>query len=193
MNLRTARTRIVLALALAACLLGPEVALAAEGGSKWGVWLTIGKVFNLGIVVFVLVWIARKPLKEFYAGRTVSIQEQLLQAQRAREEAEAKLAEIEQRMGHLDDELHQIRATAEQEAHQEYQRLIAEAERDAEKIIGRARQEIDGMMRAAQMDLKAHVAELSVQIAEQKIRAEITDEDRTRLFGNFVNQLGNKS
>jgi F-type H+-transporting ATPase subunit b len=193
MNLRTARTRIVLVLALAACLLAPEVALAAEGGSKWGAWLTIGKVFNLGIVVFVLVWVARKPLKEFYAGRTVSIQEQLLQAQRAREEAEAKLAEIEQRMGHLDDELHQIRATAEQEAHQEYQRLIAEAERDAEKIIGRARQEIDGMMRAAQMDLKAHVAELSVQIAEQKIRAEITDEDRTRLFGNFVNQLGNKS
>lgn len=192
MNLRTARILIVLALLFAAHLLVPEAALAAEGGSKWGVWLTIGKVFNLGIVILVLVWIARKPLKEFYASRTLSIQEQLLQAQRAREEAEAKLAEIEQRMGHLDDELQQIQAAAEQEARQEYQRLIVEAERDAEKIIDRARQEIDGMIRAAHMELKAHVAELSVRIAEQKIRAEITDEDRSRLFGDFVNQLGNK-
>jgi F-type H+-transporting ATPase subunit b len=146
----------------------------------------------LGIVVFVLVWIARKPLKEFYASRTLAIREQLVQAQQAREEAEAKLSAIEARMGHLDEELNQIKTSAEQEAQQEYQRLIADAERDAEKIIERARQEIDGMVRTASMALKAHVAELSVRLAEEKIRTEITDEDRSRLFGNFVNQLGNK-
>ncbi len=192
MDLRTARILSLLVLIVMACLLVPESALAAEGGSKWGAWLTIGKIFNLGIVIFVLVWIARKPLQEFYASRTLAIQEQLVQAKEAREEAEAKLSAIEARMGRLDDELKQIRTSAEQEAQQEYQRLIAEAERDAEKIIDRARQEIDGMMRAASMELKAHVAELSVRLAEEKIRAEITDEDRRRLFGNFVSQLGNK-
>jgi F-type H+-transporting ATPase subunit b len=192
MKLRIERDQIVFLLMVAAYLVLPEAALAAEGGSKWGAWLAIGKVFNLGLVIFVLVWITRKPLKEFFASRTLSIQEQLLQAQRAREEAETKLAEIEARMKHLDDELQQIKAGAEQEARQEYDRLIAEAERDAEKIIDRARQEIDGLMRAAHMELKAHVAKFSVQLAEQKIRAEITEEDQSRLFGNFVNQLGNK-
>ncbi len=192
MDLRTVRILSLLALIVAACLLAPESALAAEGGSKWGAWLTIGKIFNLGIVVFVLVWIARKPLKEFYASRTLAIREQLVQAQQAREEAEAKLSAIEARMGHLDEELNQIKASAEQEAQQEYQRLIVDAERDAEKIIERARQEIDGMGRTASMVLKAHVAELSVRLAEEKIRTEITDEDRSRLFGSFVNQLGNK-
>ena len=192
MNLRTAQNLIVLVLIIVACLLMPEAALAAEGGSKWGAWLTIGKIFNLGLVIFVLVWIARKPLKEFYASRTLSIQEQLREAQRAREDAEAKLALIQASMSRLDEELQKIRTGAEQEAHQEYQRLIAEAERDAEKIIVRVRQEIEGMMRAAHVELKAHVAELSIQIAEQRIRTEITDEDRNRLFRNFVNQLGTK-
>ncbi len=189
------KRRLFSSLLLAAgCLVLPAVAMAAEGGeSRWGAWLDIGKVFNLAVVIFVLYWVANKPLKEFYASRSESIREQLNEAQRARVEAETKLAEIEARMGHLDDELLQIKRTAEKEAHDEYERLIAEAEHDADAVIQRARQEIDGMMRTARKELKAYVAELSVQAAEEQIRAGITDEDRKRLFGRFVTQLGGKS
>jgi len=48
------------------------------------------------------------------------------------------------------------------------------------------------MTRAARVELKKHAAELTVQLAEEKIRAEITDADRGRLFGRFVRQLGGK-
>jgi F0F1-type ATP synthase membrane subunit b/b' len=42
----------------------------------------------------------------------------------------------------------------------------------------------------AQQELKIHVAELSVKMAEEKIRGEITDEDRGRIFSKFVTKLG---
>ena len=170
----------------------PSGLFASESGGKWGILLPIGRIFNLGLVIFVLVWVARKPLRAFYASRSQTIREQLAEAQKAREEAELKLAEMQGRMSHLDDELAQIKATAEKEANEEYQRLLSEAERDAEKIIARARQEIEGMTRSAQIELKAHAAELSVRLAEQKIKSDITDEDRDRLFGRFVSQLGDK-
>ena len=95
-------------------------------------------------------------------------------------------------MSRLDDEIREIKLAAEKEAKEEYQRLLAAAEEDAEKIIERSRQEIGGITRAAQKELKIHVAELSVQMAEEKIRGEITDADRGRIFSRFVTKLGGK-
>jgi F-type H+-transporting ATPase subunit b len=170
----------------------PAVMCAAEE-DKWGALLVVGKFFNLALVIGVLVWMARKPLANFYASRAQAIREQLADAQKARIEAETKLSEIEARMKGLDAELKEIKAQAEKDAENEYQRLVAAAEQEAQKIIERARQEIDGMTRSAQLELKTHVAELAVGLAEEHIRAEITEDDRGRLFERFVSKLGGKA
>jgi F-type H+-transporting ATPase subunit b len=192
MNSSGARIFLFTAVLMAAAVILPQASLAAEEGNKWGIWLDIGRAFNLILVAGLLIWIARKPLSNFCAGRTQSIHEQLAEAQEARREAEAKLAEMESRMSRLDDELGEIKNSAEKEAKDEYQRLLAAAEQDAEKIIARSKQEIEGITRAAQQELKLHVAELSVQLAEKKIRSEITDSDHERLFERFVTKLGEK-
>ena len=193
MKARLAKIWIPALLLLGGCLLEPEAVFAADGGGdRWGVLLTVGRFVNLVIVIAVVVWAARKPLVNFYAERTQSIRGQLSEAQKARAEAESKLAEMQSRMSRLDDELRELKAAAEREAREEYGRLIAGAEQDVDKIVRRVGQEIDGMTRAARLDLREHVAELSVQLAEEKIRSEITDEDRSRLFARFVTKLGEK-
>lgn len=154
--------------------------------------MTLGRLFNLALVIGVLIFAARKPLANFFAARTESIRQQLAEAQAARQEAEAKLAEEEARMSGLDEELQALKATAENEAQEEYARILREAGRDADKIIERARREIEGMTRAAQMELKSHVADLSVRLAEETIRREISDEDKGRIFARFVTRLGDK-
>jgi len=176
---------------LAGTLMFPQGLFAAgEAGEKWGIWLTIGGFFNLALVVAIIVGVARAPLASFFKLRSQLIREQLAEAQEARREAVSKLAEIQARLSRLDDELKQMNAIAEAEARQEYRKLVAETERDAEKIVERARQEIDGMMRTAQLELKTHVAELAVQLAEERLRNEITGEDRRRLFRQFVSRVG---
>ncbi len=192
MNSSGARVFLFAAGVIAAAVILPQSSFAAEEGSKWGIWLDIGRAFNLLLVAGVLIWIARKPLANFCAGRSQAIHEQLAEAQQARREAEAKLAEMESRMSRVDDELREIKESAEKEAGDEHRRLLAAAEQDAEKIIARSKQEIEGITRAAQQELKLHVAELSVQLAEKKIRNEITDSDQERLFARFVTKLGDK-
>jgi ATP synthase F0 subunit b len=177
-------------LALAAAL--PANALASEESNKWGIWLDIGRVFNLALVVGLLVWATRKPLANFFSGRTQAIREQLEEAQKARKNAEEKLAEIESRMSRLDDELQEIKNSSEKEARKEYQRLVEAAGQDAEKALERSRQEIDAMTRTARQELKLHAAELAVKLAEEKIRGEITDADHERLLARFVTGLGEK-
>ena len=167
-------------------------AWASESGDRWGSLLEIGKLPNLLLVAAVLVYAGRKPLASFFANRTQAIRDQLMEAQKARLEAEARLNEINLRMSSLDEELRQMKAAAEIEAREEQERLIASADREAEKILERARQEIEGLTRAAQLELKAHVAELSVQLAEGKIKGEMTAEDERRLFARFVARVGGR-
>jgi len=95
-------------------------------------------------------------------------------------------------MSRLEDELRALKASAEREAHDEHQRVLEEAERDAEKTLERARQEIGGLTRAALLDLKKHAAELAVQLAEERVRREIGEEDHRRLFAGFVSRLGDR-
>jgi F-type H+-transporting ATPase subunit b len=193
MRLRTLRVMLPVLLVLAGCLLGARPLLAAEGSEGgWGIWLFVGRLFNLAVVVALLVWVARKPLANFYASRSESIREQLAEAQRARAEAEAKLAEIETRMGRLDQELGEMKAAAEKDAELEYKRLVAAADEESRKLIGKAKEEIDGITREAYLDLKAHAAELAVSLAGQKIKSQITDEDRRRLHENFLAGLEDK-
>jgi F-type H+-transporting ATPase subunit b len=179
-------------LALVGFVVFPATALAAEEGEPWGIWLSIGRLFNLLLVVGVLIWIARKPLSNFFARRSDSVREQLAEAQKARAEAEARLAEVQSRMSRLDDELKEIANTAEKEAQDEYKKMLAQAEQDAEKIVERSRQEIEGMTRTAQQELRLHAAELSVQMAEEKIQNEISAADHERLLNRFVSKLGGK-
>ncbi len=184
---------VLILLLLSIYLVLPDRTLAAGGeGDRWGILYPLGRFFNLALVVGIVVWVARKPLASFFSSRTHSIQDQLSEAQKVRQEAETKLAEIEARMSRLDDELRALKEASEKEAQEEYQRLIGEAERDARKILDRARQEIDGMTRAAHLELKGHVAELSVQLAEEMIRRDITDEDRGRILARFVTRLGGR-
>lgn len=178
-----------LAMLVTGYLFLPSLAFGAEG-SSWGLLLPVGRFFNLVLVIGVLVWAARKPLASFYATRSEHIRAQLAEAQQARIEAEAKLAEIEARMSRMDEEVLAIIATAEEEARQENERIASQARLEATKITERAKQEIEGLTRAAHIELKAHVAELSVKVAEETIRREITERDRDRLFDRVLAGLG---
>ena len=195
MNTRVREFVRVVAVALVAVLVLPQAVLAAEESKQtWTPWfLTAGRLFNLAVVVAILVWVARRPLANFYFSRSESIKEQLAEALKAREEAERKLAEMESRMSRMDEELGVLRTEAEKTAHTEYERLVAAADRDASKLVDRAKQEIDGMTRAAQLELRAYAANLSIKMAEERIRGEITDADRNRLVADFIGDLKEKS
>ncbi len=178
--------------AAALLTLSRPVLAAEDAGDQWGSLLEIGRAANLLVVAAVLVYVARKPLAHFFAVRSQTIRAQLAEAQKARVEAESRLNEINSRMSGLEDELRQMKTIAENEAGEEYRRLTAAADREAEKVLERTRQEISGLTRAAQLELKAHAADLSVRLAENRIKSEMTEDDQRRLFARFVAKVGGR-
>ncbi len=141
-------------------------------------WMVLG----FSIVFFILKkfgWaLILKTLKE----REESIDEALKSADKAREE----MAVLR---GDHDLLLKEARSEREKiitEARQIREDLIGKAKEDAtveaDKVLESARKEIENEKRSALSDIKAQVADLSVEIAEKILRKELSAEDKQQAF-----------
>jgi F0F1-type ATP synthase membrane subunit b/b' len=83
----------------------------------------------------------------------------------------------------------EIRAAAEREAEREAERVRQAAAADAEKIKQMAEREIEGATKSALTELRAFVAEHSVEMAEGIIRREIRPEDDRRMLTEYIDDM----
>ena len=149
----------------------------------------IPRIVNFIIFVAVLYYFLRKPAAQFFRDRTLRISRELAQARADREEARAKLQQIESRLNRLDDEIQELNIRAAAEADAEEARIRVAAQADAEKLQALARREIESATNVARLELKAFAAAQAAELARTIIRREITDGEHHRLIENFSQQI----
>jgi len=152
---------------------------------------SLAVTLNFAIVVGLIAWFAKKNLPAVFRARTAYIQKSLEEARKASEHANRRLAEIESRLSHLDDEIIRMRAAAEKEAVAEDVRIKAAAAEEARRIIASAEQEIAAALKAARRELTAYAADLAVALASKQIRVD-TPTDQA-LVRRFAQQLSSQS
>ncbi len=141
----------------------------------------IPKAVNLILFLGVLYYLLRKPTRDFFKTRLVEVRGTLDRAGRDRDEALAKLSQIDTRLSQLDAELADIKAQADRETEAEQTRLETEATADVERLRRVAHREIEAAKQGALAELRKFTAEKSVALAEQLIKRELTSEDDRRL------------
>jgi F-type H+-transporting ATPase subunit b len=152
-------------------------------------WLAV--LINFAIVVGLIAWFWRKNVPALFRNRTASIQKAIEEARRASEDANRRLSEVEKRLGRLDDEINQMRATAEKEAAAEEERIKAAAEEEARRIVQSAGQEIAASAKAARRELTAYAADLAVALAAKQIHVDTpADQALVRLFAQQLADNG---
>ncbi|MDE2665257.1 MAG: F0F1 ATP synthase subunit B [Acidobacteriota bacterium] len=181
---------------LAFCLVLPVPGAAASGGDaaaagddhgsplssvwKWG---------NFVLLFGGLAYYLRRPLREFLQARARGIEEGLASGKRAQEEAEAKTSAIESKLARLDEEIDGLKQQAARESEEERQRVIDSSRAEAERIVAMARREIEVLQRSAQAELKAHVARLAVDLAEERLRGDLEPSQNQHIISRFVRSL----
>ena len=121
-----------------ALLLAAPLLIAASGGSGWGWVETAGRWFNLAVLVGIIAYFLRLPLRQFLADRKRGIQEDISSAGRALQEAEERLSVVQGQMQGLDEELAGMRKATAEEAEAERLRVLERAQRDVDRLTRRA-------------------------------------------------------
>lgn len=145
-------------------------------------------LINFGVVALLVIWLIKSKVLVAMRDRTQSIRSAIDAAKKTSEEANARLAEIENRLSKLDSEVAKLTVQAEADFSAEEQRIKQTAAEDAQRVVQAAEQEIASAAKAARRELKIFAAELTVNLAEKKISVD-SDTDE-RLVRTFVEQLG---
>ena len=176
-----------------ALLLAAPLLIAASGGSGWGWVETAGRWFNLAVLVGIIAYFLRLPLRQFLADRKRGIQEDISSAGRALQEAEERLSVVQGQMQGLDEELAGMRKATAEEAEAERLRVLERAQRDVGRLTRRAETEIRLLTRVARNELRSHAADLAVGLARQKLSQELTPEEDARVVGRAVEHLNSRN
>ena len=176
-----------------ALLLAAPLLMAASGGSGWGWIETAGRWFNLAVLVGIIVYFLRLPLRQFLADRKRGIQKDISSAGRALQEAEERLSVVRGQIEGLDEERAAMRKATAEEAEAERLRVLERAQRDVDRLTRRAETEIRLLTRVARNELRSHAADLAVGLARQKLSRELTAEEDARVVVRAVEGLHSRN
>jgi len=145
---------------------------------------------NFAIIAVIVIWAARKFVPGMLRDRSAAIQRALEEARAASQDANRRLADIENRLRQLDVEIGQMQATAEKEGDAEEFRIQRAAEEDIRKVVLAAEQEIAAAAKQARRELTTHTAGLAIALARQQINVD-SNTDQV-LVRNFAANLAPK-
>jgi len=178
------KSQPVLYLLLLFLLLTSGLLQAGEEPEHGSTGLFLGQVINFAVLFGGLAYLLKKPLQEYLTRKALEVASLLETSEKEKQEARQRLEQTRERLQSLAAEVQKMKDEARQEALRERERLLQEAAREAERLRKLAREEIDSLMQASRRELKSYAIELSVALAEKRIREKINPE----LHRKFINQ-----
>jgi F-type H+-transporting ATPase subunit b len=189
----TARTKRTLLAALLLITL-PAVALAAGGEHHVdsGVIIKdfIWRCVNFAVMAGLIGYFVSKPIRNGLQNRRAEIEKTLADAAAARDAAEAKAREYQEKLAKAAAEIDGIYAAIRREGELERDRILASAREMAAKIEQEADAKAAGAVARARLELRAEAARLAVELAEELLAKNVTDADQKRLVDEYMQKVG---
>lgn len=137
--------------------------MSVEAMSRWLEGL------NFLVVLAFIVWFLARIMPKTLRARTERIQRELQQARTVTEDANRRLASVEERLARLDIEINGIKTQAQQDAVEKEKQMRAALEQEKQSIMDSASMEIAAAGSKAQSQLKRMTAELAIERAKHEI------------------------
>ena len=149
----------------------------------------IPKLVNTVLFFGVLGWFAGPWVLAQLRRRRAQIESDLSAAQRAREEAEARLAEMDARLTEVEGEVKQILEKAGAQAEAEKQRILDAAKAEAQRLLEAAEVQVGELEGQASRRLREQAADHAVELARELVTKQLGDKDRAKLFDDYLSGL----
>ncbi|MBC7364235.1 MAG: ATP synthase F0 subunit B [Candidatus Aminicenantes bacterium] len=183
------KSQSVLYLLLLFLLLTSGLLQAGEEPEHGSAGLFLGQVINFAVLFGGLAYLLRKPLQEYLNRKALEVASLLETSEKEKQEARQRLEQTRERVQSLAAEVQRIKDEARKEALREKERLLQEAAREAERLRKLAREEVESMVQASRRELKAYAIELSVNLAEKRIKEKISPELHRKFISQAIDHL----
>jgi len=142
------------------------------------------------VIFLLLVWKLLPTIKAAMSARSDRIREEIVDAERAKVEAESELSMLRSKLGDSDAEAARIREDAEKTAETVKADLIARADAEATDITAKANVEMSASAGQATADIQSAVAAQAATVAESVVHANLDDATHASLIDSYIEQVG---
>lgn len=188
---------LILAAGVLVLLLVPAIALASgDGGGEHHVDSGVlikdfaYRCFNFALMVGLLVYFVRKPLRNGLRSRREEIEKTLADAEEAKLAAEAKYREYSEKLEKATEEIAEISAAIRREGELERDKILEHAKEMAGKIVEEADAKAANAVAKAKAELREEAAHLAVELAEERIKKDFGADDQQRLVSEYMQKVG---
>ena len=165
-----------------------EAEHAAEGGGHGKGWVSTDTYRLLHFIVLAggLFFLLRKPLSQALGSRVKGIEDQLIDLEAQKAEAEKKLAAYNQKFAELDKESEGIVAEYVRQGEEAKIRILKEAEAAADKLKVQAQKNIENEIQRAKVRLQAEILDKALSKAEALIKEKVNADDQEKLVDEYL-------
>ncbi|OGP55733.1 MAG: hypothetical protein A2V67_13425 [Deltaproteobacteria bacterium RBG_13_61_14] len=141
---------------------------------------------NFLILVTILWYFGRGPLKEHLVQRRAGLAEAIAEAERQKLAAEDRHQEYREKLDRIGEEMAGLKQAMREEAEREKERILAAARDEAARIRHEAEFTSRQELSKARAALREEAAALTVELAEKVIRQVINDQDQERILRDYL-------
>ena len=163
---------------------------AAEGehhAFNW--WFVLKHLFNLLVLIGILVYFARIPIKRALEKRRANLSREIDEAKEAIDIAKKKFDEYAEKLNSLDSEISSLRESVQNLGENEKNEIISQAEQTCELIKKESKETIELEALRAKNEIQEEVVASSVEIAEKLIREKMGDSFNSKAIDNLITQI----
>jgi F-type H+-transporting ATPase subunit b len=147
-------------------------------------------LINILLIVALLLWVAKKQnIPAALNSQREKIAGEIMQAQHQKQEAEAKLAEVQRKTANLKKDVEEILSTAHSSAESLANQIIANAQAEATAIVDNAKKRVELEQRSAMKSLQARLLDEAIQDAQVELSSSMSDADRAQSVEDFIVSL----
>jgi F-type H+-transporting ATPase subunit b len=122
--------------------------------------------------------------------REETIQQQLEEARRTKQEAQSLLEEYRQQLAEARSEAQKIINEGKQLGENMRKEILQKAQQESNEIVKRAQEEIELQKQKALLELKERIADLSLAAASKIMKKSLDPKDHQRLIEDYLAQIG---
>ena len=153
-------------------------------------WQILISLTNLTILFLLLKKYLYAPVTKKLEARRTEIDTQYDDAETARRSAEAKDAELTERLSNAKAEAEGIVKEAADMAQTGGVKIVEDAKAQADGIIRQAELEAELELKRAEAAIKTQIIDVSTALAEKMLEREVNADDHKVLIDNFIDQIG---
>jgi F-type H+-transporting ATPase subunit b len=143
-------------------------------------------LLNAFILYFILYRFLKKPVAEGLKSRKATIMRGFDEAARMRKEAESRLAEYEDKLAHMDEEIERVRREMREDGERERVRILAEARVRRERMERDARLLVEQEFAGIRETLSKEMVRAALQSAAGSLKSRLTADDQQRLADEYL-------